>query len=248
MLCSFWRIRNVSAGPTTLATQSHRDALESNRKMYDSLSRNTDRHVERWCTWCLWSCWSSGVSCPPAAPAASPRHTNSEDYKRKNIITLHVDVILAISWHTLASIELLTSGWWLCTRTPPCLLCPPPVAIHALSGPLRVQQEQPAEPGMQKEGGWHSWPEPWPGPTQRRGREGRQRDQKQEQEQVSLAYGPHCLFLAAASAGKMTEKSCQQQIVDVSRQHFWQSNADIPPSGWRGLSHWDLSRRTNGCF
>lgn len=83
MLCSFWRIRNVSAGPTTLATQSHRHTrtrIVCASTTHATLS-GTDTH-DGAVTWCWWNCWWSGVSYQREAPTASPRRTNSEDYKR----------------------------------------------------------------------------------------------------------------------------------------------------------------------
>lgn len=84
MFCSFWRIRNVSAGPTTLATQSHGDTY-THRFDCNSKTCNSPTHWHAHdgvATWCWWNCWLSGVSYQRVAPTASLHHTNSDDYKR----------------------------------------------------------------------------------------------------------------------------------------------------------------------
>lgn len=96
MLSSFWRTRNVSAGPTTLAAPSQRDA--HTWIWSETVKRAT---LTRWqkdeggVTWCWWSCWLSGVSCQPVAPTVSHRRTNSEDYRRQRQITI---LLVGTAW------------------------------------------------------------------------------------------------------------------------------------------------------
>lgn len=170
ILFSFWRMRNVSAGPTTLKTHTYTSLFKWTSYNFNNwltrlLQQSESSYYLRtavWTvtgfffTWCWWSCGLSGESYQPAVPTASLHRWESGNWQEHNKVDNYNRILKQhlFHLHSISFASALTCHWWKCNRTPPWILYPPPTAAHAPSRLLQLLQEQPEESGGQRVECW----------------------------------------------------------------------------------------------
>lgn len=185
MLCSFWRIRNVSAGPTTLETQT--------RIIWSGIVKfQIARCTRRRFSWYLILMkllvvrWILSASSPSSfTPSYKLSGLQEKDSKK----LCHLQEV-----RLNKKIRVLTFCWWRCTHTPPFPLC------HRAVGPsnsVRSLQEWRGGPERRKGQSPRSWW--WSGQRWKWRRVREEHLGARGQRQASLVSGVHRRFWSAAS-------------------------------------------------